>query len=132
MIIADSDVLIDSLRGQKEIQGRIDLELQTGDLATTVISVFELLSGAKTESQKRKVNSLLSALRIVPLDAKAVEIAASVRHDLESEGMGLAMADYLIAGICLRRNAILLTRNRSHFERIPGLTLGMLTLGEGF
>ncbi len=33
------------------------------------------------------------------------------------------MADYLIAGICLSRNAMLLTRNRAHFERIPGLHL---------
>ena len=34
------------------------------------------------------------------------------------------MADYLIAGICLDRNAILLTRNRDHFERVQGLSLG--------
>lgn len=37
---------------------------------------------------------------------------------------GLAMADYLIAGICLSRGSTLLTRNRAHFERIPELRLG--------
>jgi predicted nucleic acid-binding protein len=34
------------------------------------------------------------------------------------------MADYMIAGICLAHSAVLLTRNRKHFERVAGLTLG--------
>ena len=38
------------------------------------------------------------------------------------------MADYLIAGICLERGAILLTRNLDHFERVDGLKLGRLTI----
>jgi predicted nucleic acid-binding protein len=33
------------------------------------------------------------------------------------------MADYLIAGVCLSRSAILLTRNRAHFERVRGLSI---------
>jgi predicted nucleic acid-binding protein len=36
------------------------------------------------------------------------------------------MADSLIAGIVLVHDGILLTRNRRHFERIAGLTLGSL------
>jgi len=36
------------------------------------------------------------------------------------------MADYLMAGICLAWEAVLLTRNRAQFERIPGLTLAEL------
>jgi len=38
-------------------------------------------------------------------------------------GTPIGMADYLIAGICLARGARLLVRNRSHFERVPGLEL---------
>jgi predicted nucleic acid-binding protein len=34
------------------------------------------------------------------------------------------MADYLIAGVCLAHSAILLTRNRKEFGRVPGLVLG--------
>jgi predicted nucleic acid-binding protein len=36
------------------------------------------------------------------------------------------MADSLIAGIVLAARGILLTRNRRHFERVPGLSLGRL------
>ncbi len=36
----------------------------------------------------------------------------------------IGTADYLIAGICLTRGGVLLTRNRDHFERVSGLNLG--------
>jgi len=37
--------------------------------------------------------------------------------------MIIADTDVLIAGICLERNGILLTRNMKHFERVEGLSL---------
>jgi predicted nucleic acid-binding protein len=127
MIVADSDVLIDALRGRQPARDRIDLELGSGQLATTVISVFELMSGVRSNSQLEKVKTLLAPIRILPLDDQASRQAAELRGRLEAEGRGLAMADYLIAGICLSRNSILLTRNTSHFERIPKLRLGRLS-----
>jgi len=127
MIVADSDVLIDALRGRQPARDRIDLELGTGQLATTVISVFELMSGVRSDSQLEKVKTLLAPIRILPLDDQASRQAAELRRRLEAEGRRLAMADYLIAGICLSRNSVLLTRNRSHFERIPELRLGQLS-----
>jgi predicted nucleic acid-binding protein len=36
------------------------------------------------------------------------------------------MADSLIAGIVLAHHGVLLTRNRRHFERVPGLSLGRM------
>ena len=41
------------------------------------------------------------------------------------------MGDSLIAGIVLVHRGTLLTRNREHFERVPDLKLGTLSLGEG-
>ena len=54
-------------------------------------------------------------------------LAAETRRTLESTGTPIGMADYLIAGICLARSAILLTRNRAHFDRVPGLSVGRLS-----
>lgn len=127
MIVADTDVLIDALRGVEPARGRIDLELSTGRLATTVVNAFELLSGAKATAQQSGVEHLLGAMALFPLEFNAGEIAARIRRDLESRGEGIGMADYLIAGICLSRNAMLLTRNRAHFQRIPGLHLATLS-----
>ena len=125
MIIADSDVLIDFLRGREPASRRIAVELEH-DLATTAVTAFELLSGARGGRNLAKVEQLLEALRILPVDEHAAGAAAKIRIELERRGAGLAMADYLIAGVCLAHSAVLLTRNRGHFERVPGLTLGLV------
>ncbi|MDZ7780345.1 MAG: type II toxin-antitoxin system VapC family toxin [Gemmatimonadota bacterium] len=126
MIVADSDVLIDALRGQERVAGRISEELASGVLATTAVTAFELLSGARTEGALARVRTLLDAMTVLPLDAAASDRAASIRRDLEARGSPIGMADYLIAGTCLSRSAALLTRNRAHFERVEGLRLGRL------
>jgi tRNA(fMet)-specific endonuclease VapC len=126
LTVADTDVLIDSLRGREPSKGRIERELKTGGLATTVVNAFELLSGARTAAELQKVEKLLAALAILPLDEEAGRQAAEVRRTLEKAGQPIGMADYLIAGICLARSATLLTRNRDHFDRVSELSLGDL------
>lgn len=126
MIVADTDVLIDFLRDREPAAARIAFELERGQLVTTAVTRFELLAGARSDRERSLVATLLEALATLPLDAEAADRAAEVRRQLETEGAGIGMADSLIAGIALHRNSILLTRNRRHFERVPGLTLGTL------
>lgn len=123
ILVADTDVLIDSLQGRAPIDERIPLGLEAGTLATTAVSVFELLSGAPSDHAREQTERLLSALPVLPFDAEAAEIAARVRRVLEARGTPIGMADYQIAGICLARSAALLTRNRKHFTRIPELRI---------
>ena len=125
MMLADSDVLIDFLRGKGPAAERIQIEVGTGRLHTTTVNAFELLSGAKTARAEEKVATLLAALHVLPLDFAAAEHAARVRGDLEDQGQGIGTADYLIAGVCLAHGATLLTANLKHFRRVPGLKLGM-------
>lgn len=124
MIVADTDVLIDALKGRAPSAERIELELGSGVLATTAITVFELRSGAKSTAAAEQIETLLAGIAILPFDDAAAERAASTRRHLETAGSPIGMADYLIAGVCLANSAILLTRNRKHFERVPGLVLG--------
>lgn len=126
MIVADTDVLIDFLRDRDPAAARVAFELERGQLATTVVTRFELLAGARTDRERSLVSTLLDALATLPMDAEAADRAAEVRRGLESEGAAIGMADSLIAGIVLHRSSILLTRNRRHFERVPGLDLGAL------
>lgn len=121
MIVADSDVLIDALRGKEPSAGRIARELRQGTLATTSITSFELLSGAKRERERERVEQLLDAIPILPFEAEDSSVGAEIRRNLEAAGSKIGMADYLIAAICLRHSALLLTRNRRHFERVARL-----------
>lgn len=129
MMIADTDVLIDFLRGHEPVADRIALELRHG-LATTVITAFELWAGAVGSSRReRAVKTLLEALTLVSLDSVSARRSADLRHSLSAMGRTIGMADALIAGICIEQRAILLTRNNRHFKDIEGLTLGSLSTG---
>ncbi len=123
MIVADSDVLIDALQGREPAASQVANGIKAGGLATTTISKFELLSGAKTARARKQVETLLAALPIFDFDETAASEAVSVRLELESSGSPIGMADYLIAGVCLARSATLLTRNVAHFGRITRLRL---------
>jgi tRNA(fMet)-specific endonuclease VapC len=123
MMVADSDVLIDFLRGRSPWAGRIRLEVETGHLATTAINSFELLSGANNAADREKISQLLAAMTVLGVSSEAAERAAEARRALEAKGQGIGMADYLIAGVCLANGGVLLTRNTDHFERVPGLKI---------
>ena len=62
-------------------------------------------------------------MTILPFGPEEARIAAEVRLQVEAKGLPIGMADYMIAATCISRDAILLTRNVKHFERVQGLTL---------
>ena len=123
MKIADTDLLIDFLAGSEPGASRVAQELAGPGLATTVISRFELLSGARETKGQRRVAALLEQLLTLDLDGGATDRAAEVRRQLDAAGQSLAMADCLIAGIALSYGATLMTRNQRHFARVPDLIL---------
>jgi len=122
MTIADTDVLIDYLAGKGEADA-VEQLLRHGALRTTVISRFELLSGAKNAKQLARLVQLLEAVPSLGLDDAAADAASEIRRSLERSGNPIGMADSLIAGIVTANGGTLLTRNRRHFERIPGMKL---------
>ena len=71
LILADSDVLIDALRGRELAMARVANELKKTSLVTTTVTVFELLSGAKTAASRKKIQKLLGAMRIFAFDQPA-------------------------------------------------------------
>jgi tRNA(fMet)-specific endonuclease VapC len=123
MIVADSDVLIDFLRGHGEGARRVAVELETRSFATTAISAFEIRSGTRTARQRKSVDTLLDAMTILPFGPEEARIAAELRQQVEGRGQPIGMADYMIAATCIAADGVLLTRNRKHFERIEGLKL---------
>jgi tRNA(fMet)-specific endonuclease VapC len=122
MTVADTDVLIDFLAGKGEADA-VERLLGQGVLGTTTITRFELLCGARTAGQLTRVTRLLETVPALSLDERAADAAAEIRRTLERLGHPIGMADSLIAGIVVSNGSVLLTRNRRHFERVPGLRL---------
>lgn len=123
MIIADTDVLIDYLQGRDPAAETVSRALLQDQLQTTTLNEFELLAGVRSSKQRDSVLTLLASIPVLALDFDAALKAAEVHRDLERSGARIGMGDSLIAGIALARGATLLTRNRGHFGRVPGLVL---------
>ena len=102
---------------------RIAIELTTRSFVTTVITESELRSGLRGSRQATAVDALLDAIDVYALDPPSARRASDVRRSLEAKGESIGMADSLIAGICLERDAMLLTRNKSHFSRVADLAI---------
>jgi tRNA(fMet)-specific endonuclease VapC len=123
VILADTDVLIDYLAGVQPVVAQVTAYLGTGRLQTTVVTCFELLSGAGEGKRGEPARRLLADLTVLPLDRRAAEMAATVRRELDRTGQAIGMADSLIAGIALAHDLPLFTRNRKHFARVGKLQL---------
>jgi predicted nucleic acid-binding protein len=123
VILADTDVLIDYLAGVQPVAAQILRYVESDQLKTSAISCFELLSGAAEGTRGDAVRRLVAELDVLFLDRDAAERAAGVRRELEATGQTIGMGDSLIAGIALAHKAPVFTRNRKHFERVPGLGL---------
>ena len=122
LTVADTDVLIDFLAGKGKSAERVSREMESGELVTTTIARFELLSGMTPKSEKALM-AMLEAVPALPLDSAAADRAAVVRRTLDRSGQTIGMGDSLIAGIVLAAGGNLLTRNTRHFARVKGLRL---------
>ncbi len=87
MTLADTDVLIDFLAGREPAAERVARELASGNLWTTVITRFEMLSGARSARETKIIGELLDSMKIVPLDVSAADRAANIRRALERTGI---------------------------------------------
>lgn len=93
-----------------------------GGLRLTAITAFELRVGTDFLERRDEISRLFRP-RTLPLDLASALAAGAIHADLASRGLAIGMADALQAGICLRRDLPFATRNRHHFERVPGLRL---------
>jgi tRNA(fMet)-specific endonuclease VapC len=120
--VLDTDVLIDYLRGSGP--GAALLRSVRDELAyrVTAIAAFELALGRSYHGNPEPVHALL-AVECLPLTRAASLRAGVLLRSLREAGQEIDVRDALQAGICLEARATLVTRNRSHYDRVPNLTV---------
>jgi tRNA(fMet)-specific endonuclease VapC len=122
--ILDSDHCIAILRGRLDLATLI---APTEELAVTTVSIGELTHGAhksaRVTENLNRLDILLGAVTILPFDERSARRFGALKAQLERTGTRLADLDLQIASIALEKDAPLVTHNRQHFERVPGLGL---------
>jgi tRNA(fMet)-specific endonuclease VapC len=118
--VLDSDVLIDHLRDAGPGRALVDELAATTAFRITAVTAFELALGRAYAHNPAPANALLAAPCLM-LTREAAIRAGGLLRDLRAIGAGIDIRDAMQAGICLEAGAPLVTRNSSHFARVPGL-----------
>lgn len=120
-------MLIAILRRKDEAKNKVDQLDAAGRQATTSINAFELFYGAHksrlAEENVRQTRRLLSRLLVLPLAVSTAERAGNIFATLERKGRALDFRDAMIAGIALENGLTIVTRNKTDFSRVPGLSI---------
>lgn len=122
LVVVDTDLLIDFLRGRGEGVGLVRQLITARRLRLTAITAFEIRLGSNFLQRQTGIMRLFRS-RTLPLDRASGLAAGGIHASLLEEGQAIGLADALQAGICLRYRLPLATRNRRHFERVPELEL---------
>jgi tRNA(fMet)-specific endonuclease VapC len=130
--ILDTDILTLYQTGNSDVIRQV-LAFPVADLAITVISVEEQLSGWYTLLRRAKKREQLA--RVYQRLADNVESLARFRilsfteaaitrqQALSQSKLNVGKKDLCIAAIALEQQAVLVTRNSSDFARIPALII---------
>jgi len=123
--LLDTDTCLNILRGNEAVIERRGAT--SDDVVTTWITAAELYYGAAKSSAPEKnralVQSFLATLPVLGLDEAAVQIFGEAKALLERQGQRLADADLFIGAIAVAHQAPVVTGNRRHYERIPGIVV---------
>ena len=125
-MIADTSFLIDIMKYDKDaIKKAEEIEKKGNTIAVTSISIFELFIGVtlsiKQDQERNKINRIINGLSIISFDEDSAREAGRIFAQKRKNGTVIEPEDSMIAGICSRRNEILITRNIKHFSDIEGL-----------
>jgi tRNA(fMet)-specific endonuclease VapC len=124
--LLDTNVLSDLVRNpQGAVASRI-AALGEAAVCTSIIVASELRYGAcKAGSQAlaERVDLLLSAIEVLPLEAPADRRYGELRDALTRRGEIIGPNDLLIAAQALVMDLTLVSANVREFSRVPGLRL---------
>jgi len=124
MVIFDTSLLIDAMKGVKTAIASIESYRDKEDAGITVITKYELLRGV------RKMDSTMLALLIDSMDLyelkeNGLQRTIEIYKGLEARGKLINELDMLIAGIAEANNQVLVTTDK-HFVNIQSNSIIVL------
>ena len=123
--LADTTVLIDHIR----LAGRATDYLLGNYPAVSVVSIAELIQGAKDKRELRDIIKLKNSLKVVPITDRISRHALILIEKLFLSNH-LEFLDALIAATAIENNLTLVTANVKHFSFIKRLKLMDWKMGD--
>jgi tRNA(fMet)-specific endonuclease VapC len=128
VVCFDTSFLVDLVRRRPAAEEKLRQYLENGDpLTTTPISAAELfegvLSGKSRKGEYERVDGLLRHLELLEFSLTVCEKYGRLVNELRTRGSPIGDLDTLIASAAITHRQILLTRNKTHFEKVPGLAV---------
>jgi predicted nucleic acid-binding protein len=119
MILIDTSAWLYALRRQFQpsIKDRIDSILLESEVAINGIIKLELLGGAKTEKEYKKIKSRLDNLYFIESTKKLWDMSSHLAFSLRRKGITVPFTDILNAATAISEDAVLVHTD-SHFEII--------------
>ena len=121
MILVDSDVLIEHLRGKGAARDwLVSARQSSGPLAISVVSLTEIAGGMR-EPERREVMRLLGSMQRFEVTEQVAWRAAALMQEYRRSHSGIGLGDYLIAATALTEGLELATLNVRHYPMLPEL-----------
>lgn len=123
--LLDTNIGIALLKGSdKKLIEEFQKHLPSAFHLCSVVKAELLYGACKSERVKENLDLLdrfFSQFRSIPFDDNCAEFYGKIRSLLTKAGTPIGANDLFIASIAQTNKLTLITRNRSEFDRIPGI-----------
>ncbi len=120
MFCLETSVVVDFLRGKKEIVEGVSKLIEEGEVFITTISLCELYKGvyqsSKAEKESEILENFVGELNVLEHNVESCRNFGETYADLEKMGLTIKDFDLMIASIVKANDMILITRDKKHFE----------------
>lgn len=122
--LLDTNMLSDLIRHPQGTVANHIASAGENTVCTSMVVAAELRYGAEKSTSRKiadRVDLVLGALNVLPLEPPADRVYARIRHQLSQRGTPIGPNDLLIAAHTLALDLTIVTANESEFARVSGL-----------
>ena len=125
LYLLDTDTCSYAIRGASAALDAALVAAAPGSLALSAVTRAELVFGLEKRGNPRvlarAIHAFLDRVAVMPWDGAAADQFARLRAQLERAGTPIGIFDTMIAGHALSLDAILVSNNTRHFQKVGAL-----------
>lgn len=124
-MILDTNFIIDFFKNRENaVEKASELNERGETLFMTSVTVFELWHALdiKNKEKREKLEKFIGIFDLLVLDRESAKKGGEIHMDLRLKGSPIDPEDSMIAGVAIKNNQAILTRDE-HFSRIGGVKI---------